>query len=308
MEREDAALDPTAIVCSACGLPQTPTRSFNKFKCPCKSTRYCNTKCQKKHWKEHRAECKRLIAELKRKKKMNKKTTTTAHEVEEETDEAEEVGERKEVEDTKMTEQNKEKEEEGDECPICLEILSKNATKFNRWTCCGKGIHGHCLKDMESMKMDGTCPFCRAKTATSYEESVKQLRPWVKKKKAWAQAHMGQSYFKGEGVKQSYEMARMLYEQAAQKGFVNAMYELGVMYDKGDGVEQSYRKAFEYYEQAAQLGDADGQFGLGLLYATGQGVTKDEPKAKKWWTASAAQGNEKAIENLKILKKQMKKN
>jgi TPR repeat protein len=69
-EREAAALDPNVIVCSACGLPQTSTRSFNKFKCPCKSTRYCNTTCQKKHWKEHRTECKRLIAELKRTKKL----------------------------------------------------------------------------------------------------------------------------------------------------------------------------------------------------------------------------------------------
>jgi hypothetical protein len=89
-DRKIAALDPSIIVCSACGLPQTSTRSFNKFKCPCKSTRYCNTKCQKKHWKEHRNECKRLIAELKRKKKMKTKTTTIAHEEEEEVEEAEE--------------------------------------------------------------------------------------------------------------------------------------------------------------------------------------------------------------------------
>ena len=50
------------------------------------------------------------------------------------------------------------------------------------------------------------------------------------------------------------------------------------------------------------------QFYLGLLYATGQGVTKDEPEAKEWWTALAAQGFEKAIEYLKILEKEMKKN
>ena len=31
-------------------------------------------------------------------------------------------------------------------------------------------------------------------------------------------------------------------------------------------------------------------------------------KQKKWWSASAAQGFEKAIENLKRLEKEMKKN
>jgi len=60
-----ATLDPSAIVCSFCGLPQTTVTNFEKFKCPCKSTRYCNKICQKKHWKKHRKNCKRLIKEMK---------------------------------------------------------------------------------------------------------------------------------------------------------------------------------------------------------------------------------------------------
>ena len=82
-ERRLAALDPNAIVCSLCGLPETETRNFSKSKCPCKSTWYCNTTCQKKHWKEHRTECKRLIAEIKRQKKMNMEAMETAHDQEE---------------------------------------------------------------------------------------------------------------------------------------------------------------------------------------------------------------------------------
>jgi TPR repeat protein len=158
------------------------------------------------------------------------------------------------------------------------------------------------------MNMADNCPFCRAKTPTSPEEAVKHLRPWVKKKKAWAMSMMAQKYKNGTGVKQSYEMARMLYEQAAQQGEVSAMTDLGVMYCHGQGGEQSYEKAFEYYEQSADLGHDHAQCCLGLLYATGQGVTKDDLKAKEWWTASAAQGFENAFKNLKILKKQMKKN
>ena len=149
------------------------------------------------------------------------------------------------------------------------------------------------------MKMDGNCPFCRAKTPTSDEEQVKYLRPWVKKKKAWAQNLMGQMYRDGRGVKQSYEMARRLLEQAAQQGNVSAMYNLGVMYANGLGVEQSYEKAFEYYEQAAHLGDADAQHNLGAMYEHGLGVQRDVPTAIECWTKAAAQGHENAIKYLK---------
>ena len=274
-EKREAALHPNAIVCSFCGLPQTEARSFSKTKCPCKSTRYCNTTCQKKHWKMHRNDCQHLVAEIKRKKRMEEErqreqnsaadtistTTTTTTSVKEDKsgalpkkDEVNDDGEEK-TKTTEEEEKTKEKEEEeGDECPICLEILPKDTSKFVRWSCCGNGMHIHCDKDLHSMKMARTCPLCRAKTPTSPEEQVKQLRPWVKKKKAWAQNMMAQKYKNGKGVKQSYEMARMLYEQAAQQGDATAMIGLGFMYENGQGVEQSYEKAIEYCERAAHLG------------------------------------------------------
>jgi TPR repeat protein len=294
-ERRLAALDSNAIVCSLCGLPETETRNFSKTKCPCKSTQYCNTTCQKKHWKEHRNECKRLIAEIKRQKKMKKEAMAT-------TQVQKEVGERKEEEDKTTTpKKKKEEEEEGDECPICLEELPKDPTTFTRFTCCGNGIHTHCFKDMESMKMAGTCPFCRAPRPSSHEEVVAQTRPHVKKKKAWALVVMGQAYRLGEGVKQSYEMTTRLFEQAAQQGYATAMSNLAFMYCHGEGVEQSYEKAFEYYEQAADLGLAEAQYNLGVLYYNGQGVEKDTSKGREWITKAAAQGDETATQALKVI-------
>ena len=165
-------------------------------------------------------------------------------------------------------------------------------------------MHKHCMDDLVSMKMDGSCPLCRAKTPTSAMESFKQVRPWVKKKKAWAQFSMGGMYERGLGVKQSYEMARRLYEQAAQQGFASAMYNLGFMYYDGEGVEQLYEKAIEYYEPAAHLGHSDAQYNLGRMYATGEGVAKDFAKAKALWTTSAAQGDESSLTALEWLKEQ----
>jgi TPR repeat protein len=212
----------------------------------------------------------------------------------------EEVGERKEDED-KTTTPKKEKKEEGDECPICLEEVSNDPAQFNRMACCGNKIHIHCDDDLSSTKMNAHCILCRAPTPTSHEDYVKQLHPWVKKKKAWALTMMGQKYERGEGVKQSYEMARILFEQAAQQGDVAAMYDLGIMYNNGKGVEQSYKKAVEYYEQAAHLGHAQAQYNLGVMYYNGQGVERDIAKTREWWTKAAAQGDKTAIKNLKLI-------
>jgi hypothetical protein len=185
------------------------------------------------------------------------------------------------------------------ECCICLENLPKDTTKFNRscnrLTCCGQGMHNYCANDWTSMKMSKSCPMCRAKTPTSDEEHVKYLRPWVKKKKVWALTMMAHRYYTGNGVKQSYAMAKRLFEQASQQGNVAAMTDLGVMYCKGQGIEQSYESAVKYYEQAAQLGHADAQFNLGLMYERGTGVTRSNKKAKEYWELAVEQGNPQAM-------------
>jgi TPR repeat protein len=188
------------------------------------------------------------------------------------------------------------------ECCICLENLPKDPTKFVRWTCCGQGLHNHCSTDLMSMEVGRNCSLCRAKTPTSEEEHVKQLRPWVKKKKAWALSLMGQKYKDGTSVKQSYEMARRLWEQAAQQGDATAMFSLGNMYRNGIGVEQSHEKAFEYYEKAAQLGFAKAQYSLGCMYAKGKGIEQNMATAMKWAKKAAAQGDEEAIAQLQRLK------
>jgi TPR repeat protein len=114
----------------------------------------------------------------------------------------------------------------------------------------------------------------------------------VKKGKPWAQEHMADMYRDGDGVKQSYEMARRLYELAAQQGVASAMYSLGYMYEKGQGVEQSYERAKEYYEQAADLGYPEAQSNLGNMYYKGEGIEKDLKKAKDLWELA---GNQKHV-------------
>jgi hypothetical protein len=196
-------------------------------------------------------------------------------------------------------------QEEEDMCPVCVEPLQKDPTKFIRYTCCGKGIHKWCDAEIDasslSQKQKNSCPLCRTKYPNAGEESVERLRPWVDKGKAWAQNILGQKYKNGDGVEQSYQQARELYELSANQGDAGSQYDLGVLYSKGQGVDQSYERAVEYYEAAARQGLASAQFNLGSRYALGQGVEKSFEKAREWWMKSAEQGQEGAINGLQKL-------
>jgi len=152
-----------------------------------------------------------------------------------------------------------------------------------------------------SDKQKNSCPLCRTKIPSSFEENIVQLRPWVEKGKAWAQSMLGQRYAHGLGVDQSYQRAKELYELSASQGQATAQFSLGHMYTTGQGVDQSYERAIEYYEAAAKQGHADAQYGLGFLYANGQGVEKSFETASEWWMKSAEQGEDSAIKGLQAL-------
>ena len=69
---------------------------------------------------------------------------------------------------------------------------------------------------------------------------------------------------------------------------------LGKKYALGEGVEQSYQQAKELFELAETQGDASAQFNLGGLYAEGLGVEQSFETAREWWMKSAEQGHENA--------------
>ena len=198
-------------------------------------------------------------------------------------------------------------EEEEDVCPVCIEPLQKDPTKFNRYTCCGKGIHLWCDEGIKvsslSHEQKNSCPLCRAKHPGSHEEMVEQVRPWVEKGKAWAQSLLGDKYYHGVGVDQSYQQARELFELSASQGNISAQYNLGIMYEQGQHVDQSYERAKDYFEAAARQGSADAQYSLGALYANGEGVEQSFERAREWWIKAAEQGQELAIKQLQRLDK-----
>ena len=141
---------PTNLICSFCDT-KLPLDKYKK--CPCKTTFYCmNSGCQKEHWKVHKSEHRKIERSL---------------------DAVKNEGE--EDDDSKSGSKNKTSsptielqpiiQEEKDECPICLDDIPFDVSKFQRLTCCGKGLHHHCAKQMMDVKSKNIreyCPLCRS--------------------------------------------------------------------------------------------------------------------------------------------------
>ena len=142
-----------------------------------------------------------------------------------------------------------------------------------------------------------------------------------------------------------YKKAIYWYERAVAHGIEEAMFNLGVMYDKGYGVKQDYDKARELYLQAAELGVLDAQVNyaartyrsnddiirrrsfsylsknakagsniaqnfLGLMYyhnnVPGEKPDPERKKCIHWLLISAKNGNKDAIENLAMVRRELK--
>ncbi len=103
--------------------------------------------------------------------------------------------------------------------------------------------------------------------------------------------------------KKDLNQALVLYETAAKKGLVNAMYNLGVLYFSSNDIPEDNQKAFFWFNQASLKHHVKAQYCLGLFYEEGLVVTQDMKKAHKLFKISAYAGYKKAYKKLKELHK-----
>lgn len=68
--------------------------------------------------------------------------------------------------------------------------------------------------------------------------------------------------------KKEYGLAKTYFEQSAQLGNGNSMYNLGLLYQNGTGVKQDLETALAWYQKAADNGSIDAYVNLGVLYGT----------------------------------------
>ncbi|MBT4989003.1 MAG: sel1 repeat family protein [Rickettsiales bacterium] len=99
----------------------------------------------------------------------------------------------------------------------------------------------------------------------------------------------------------NYDKAFTYSKKAAEQDHAGAQFYLGNSYYKGDGVKQDKVQAFNYYKEAADQGHAGAQFNLGICYSKGDGVKKDKVKAVGYYILAAEQDMESAKHNLRHL-------
>lgn len=101
-----------------------------------------------------------------------------------------------------------------------------------------------------------------------------------------------------------YKQAAPLLKKAAEAGYFNGATVYGSMLLLGQGVPENGAEALRWLEFAVDGGHADAKSLLGMALATGKaGVKRDAARATKLLTECAQQGDVKAAEMLKVLRR-----
>ena len=88
----------------------------------------------------------------------------------------------------------------------------------------------------------------------SEKEAFERAPDKAKECLKWSQNLVGEDYYHGRGVTQSYPKAFEFFSLAEAQGNVIAQNFLGSMYGNGEGCKQSYKQAFNLFTLAAGHG------------------------------------------------------
>ena len=116
-----------------------------------------------------------------------------------------------------------------------------------------------------------------------YQKALSLFRPSADRGNTTAQTYLGDMYFYGQGVPQSYSDALSWYRLAAAQNAAAAQNSLGFMYQIGEGIPKNTGEAIKWYTKAADQGYSLAQNNLGILYSSGQEIPLDYVQAYKWF-------------------------
>ena len=247
-----------------------------KLNCPCGTTQYCSTECQRIDWRErgHRKACKKIRDERAAEAARAEAPTPPPSSPEElvygpaPRSHADEVRARIAAEHEAARarrEANPEPEPAsarfGSRCPICLEEWDVNTPNFFRICCCRRV----CRSCTDKIGSDA-CPLCRIPYAKTDAEDLARLRRHVENEVPEAISFLGSAYRHGHfGLVKSDKKAAKIYRRAVELGDVRAMVFLGTLYQNGSGVKLDKKKAERLFRMASDRGDATAQINLAFL-------------------------------------------
>ena len=275
--------------CSNCGETDDDLKGCNG----CRGIRYCSAKCQKKHWKVHKKECKRIAAVLKKGIPGGGKYYL-------------DISEQVDGEESGLFNEPP----KNPDCVICMVRLPLEAVMSTYWACCGKTICSACYFDnknaiakinqkkaekKQKLLDEKMCPFCRAPSTKTGQEWIARANKRVQLGDADAIWMIGGVYRDGSGMARDESKALQFLEKAADLGSSDARYDLGCAYRNGiPGVEIDVNMANMHFELAAKSGHALARHNIGcnLLRRADVGL------AIKHWRISAAAGYTDSVDGL----------
>ena len=327
------------LTCTVCGAK--PKTLLN---CPCGSTQYCSTDCQRVDWRDrgHKKVCKKIrderAAEATRAEAPPKPVfygpapRSGADEVRARIAAEHEAARARREANPEPKPMHGERY--GGRCPVCYEDWDVNATTRIRKCCCRK-----ICRACDDKVGYNPCPLCRAPASKSDAEDLARLRRHVDNELPEALLYLGNAYKTGEfGLVASMKKAAKLLKRAAELGNANAMSNLAAQYLAGEGVKKdqkkatqlirkaaeqgfppaqctagmeceadgNFRDAFAYYKLAADQGFTQAEVFLGMAYCRGQGVEKNVEEAMRLLLRAAEKGNEVAMSVLRGIHAQLR--
>ena len=253
----------SADLCANCGKHGGGTVKLKNCTA-CRIVKYCGVDCQKAHRNQHKKACKQRAAELK---------------------------------DEQLYSQGHERPE-GDFCPICtLPIPPSIGVHSVINVCCMKRVCNGCILAAKIRGMF-VCAFCRAPYPDNDPDKLAMLRARVEKKDPDAIDLFGEQYAQGLlGLQKDMRRAIDLHKEAAELGSLEALAHLGDSYYHGDGVQKDETKAAEYYKKAAMQGCVESRHNLGCI----EGKKGKFDRALRHYLISAKMGNKNSVETIKTM-------
>ena len=123
---------------------------------------------------------------------------------------------------------------------------------------------------------------------------VDNFKPGLDKTACEAAGYLGRMYLRGEGVEQSFELARQWFERGMTHSDPQSAYGQALMLLNGYGVTRNVGAAIERLKSAADQDFAPAQVQLGALYLD-QGNDEDVLAANQYFEMAARHGNIEAI-------------
>jgi len=251
-----------ADVCANCGREGGDGTKLKSCRA-CLLVEYCSVDCQKAHRKDHKAACKKRVAELK---------------------------------DEQLYSQGHERVED-DFCPIyTLPIPLPMEKHASLNVCCMKKVCNGCglAFALKSKKLD--CPFCRAPMLTDNELARVQAR--VDANDPAAITLLGDFHYFGQhGLERDVQRTIRLWREAADRGSSEAQMKLGNCYCNGDGVTLDEAKGLQYWGKAACQGHLAARHNLGAH----ESACGNFERAVRHWMISAKMGDKSSLDNIKAM-------